>query len=82
MSLLQWIDNRLLSVDINLSRFSFFFKAHLLDQVHYSVDFGERALTYLEKWLGRQYQLPKVDFAAIPHFTFGAMENWGLITYR
>lgn len=52
------------------------------DQARYSVEFGEKSLSYLESYLNSSYQLPKIDFAAIPHFTFGAMENWGLVTYR
>ncbi|KAJ8967080.1 hypothetical protein NQ314_003092 [Rhamnusium bicolor] len=51
-----------------------------------SVDFakqvGPKALEYYEKFFDIKYPLPKQDMIAIPDFSAGAMENWGLITYR
>jgi aminopeptidase N len=41
-----------------------------------------RALDFFEKWFGIQYPLDKLDICSIPNFSSGAMENWGLVTFR
>jgi alanyl aminopeptidase len=39
-------------------------------------------LQNLENYFGSAYPYQKLDFVAVPNFTFGAMENVGLVTYR
>ncbi len=44
--------------------------------------FGRTALQYCEQYYGIDYPLAKMDLIAVPDFAFGAMENWGAITFR
>ncbi|XP_051808613.1 aminopeptidase N-like isoform X1 [Acanthochromis polyacanthus] len=39
-------------------------------------------LKFFENYYNSSYPLPKSDQIALPDFNAGAMENWGLITYR
>lgn len=48
----------------------------------YALDVGFRALKYYEEYFDIPYPLEKMDLVAIPDFSNGAMENWGLVTYR
>nr|CDJ92190.1 Peptidase M1 domain containing protein [Haemonchus contortus]CDJ92191.1 Peptidase M1 domain containing protein [Haemonchus contortus] len=48
----------------------------------YACSVGIRCLEFFEHGLGIQYPLLKQDMLALPDFAAGAMENWGLITYR
>jgi aminopeptidase N len=53
-----------------------------IEQARYSFGVGPQLLHAIENFLDLQYQLPKLDVVAIPDFSSGAMENWGLTTYR
>jgi aminopeptidase N len=48
----------------------------------FGLDFGCAALAFCEKYFGIAYPFSKLDLIAIPDFAFGAMENWGAITFR
>jgi aminopeptidase 2 len=48
----------------------------------YALEVAAKGLEFYEKTYGMPYPLPKMDQVAIPDFAAGAMENWGLITYR
>ncbi len=52
------------------------------EALDFALDVGKRALEYFEGYYGVPYPLAKVDHVALPDFSSGAMENWGLITYR
>ncbi|KAJ8889457.1 hypothetical protein PR048_008956 [Dryococelus australis] len=51
-------------------------------QAEYALSVSQDLLTALEDFTASPYQLPKMDQLAVPDFSFGAMENWGLVTYR
>ncbi|KAI1961496.1 Aminopeptidase 2 mitochondrial [Ophidiomyces ophidiicola] len=48
----------------------------------FSLELAARTLEFYEKAFDSKFPLPKMDMVAIPDFAAGAMENWGLITYR
>lgn len=48
----------------------------------FALDVAVKTLSYFTEYFGVAYPLPKLDMVAIADFAAGAMENWGLVTYR
>ncbi|KAJ2089546.1 hypothetical protein GGI16_006213, partial [Coemansia sp. S142-1] len=48
----------------------------------FALNVAVQVLEYFADVFGIEYPLPKLDQIAISDFEAGAMENWGLITYR
>ena len=48
----------------------------------FALDIATRSIDFYDEYFGVKYPLPKSDHIALPDFSSGAMENWGLITYR
>jgi aminopeptidase N len=53
-----------------------------VDQVRFALDVGLRCLQFLDEYFQIPYPLPKCDMMSVTEFAAGAMENWGLVTYR
>ena len=48
----------------------------------FALDIATRSIDFYDEYFGVKYPLPKSDHVALPDFSSGAMENWGLIAYR
>ncbi|KYN13786.1 PREDICTED: puromycin-sensitive aminopeptidase [Trachymyrmex cornetzi] len=52
------------------------------EQGKFALEVATKVLPYYKTYFGIAYPLPKIDLIAIADFSSGAMENWGLVTYR
>ncbi len=53
-----------------------------VEHLDYAVDFAAKCLDFYDDYFDIPYPLDKCDLVALPDFAAGAMENWGLITFR
>ncbi|KAH0378900.1 hypothetical protein KCU92_g8484, partial [Aureobasidium melanogenum] len=54
----------------------------LKEQGKLALESAHQVVDYFSEIFRIEYPLPKVDLLAVHEFSHGAMENWGLITYR
>ncbi|KAK4599008.1 hypothetical protein RGQ29_009196 [Quercus rubra] len=52
-----------------------------VNQGNFALDVAIRTLELYKEYFAVPYFLPKLDMVAIPDFAFGAMENYGLVTF-
>ncbi len=57
-------------------------KAHQPKELDFALDIAKRALDFFEDYYQTPYPLSHSWQVALPDFSAGAMENWGIITYR
>ena len=53
-----------------------------IDKTDFALDIAERSLEWYENFFGVNYPMDKLDLIGIPYFKSGAMENYGLVTFR
>lgn len=52
------------------------------DSLDFALDVAKGCVEFFEDYFNVPYPLPKADYVGLPDFAVGAMENWGLMTYR
>jgi len=57
-------------------------KAHPASNLEFALDIAVRSIEFYEDYYGVKYPIPQSLHVALPDFSSGAMENWGLVTYR
>ncbi|GAX03908.1 aminopeptidase N [Secundilactobacillus pentosiphilus] len=57
-------------------------KAHQANELDFALDIAKRSIEFYEDFYQTPYPLPHSWQLALPDFSAGAMENWGLVTYR
>ncbi|QZN93003.1 M1 family metallopeptidase [Limosilactobacillus panis] len=57
-------------------------KAHQAKELDFALGIAKKAIEFYEDFYHTPYPLPHSWQLALPDFSAGAMENWGLVTYR
>ncbi|MDJ1648187.1 M1 family metallopeptidase [Mycoplasma phocimorsus] len=57
-------------------------KAHNINNLKIALKYAKESIEFYERFFNIKYPLPQSFHVALPDFSAGAMENWGLVTYR
>lgn len=57
-------------------------KSHDPKTLDFALDIAKRSIEFFEDFYQTPYPLAQSNQLALPDFSAGAMENWGLVTYR
>lgn len=52
------------------------------EALDFALDHSVKSIEFFDEYFDTPYPLAKCDQVALPDFSSGAMENWGLVTYR
>uniref|UniRef100_A0A7I5ED30 Aminopeptidase n=1 Tax=Haemonchus contortus TaxID=6289 RepID=A0A7I5ED30_HAECO len=63
-------------------RFRIWSRPEAKGMTKYALESGIKCIEFYEDFFDIKFPLKKQDMIALPDFSAGAMENWGLITYR
>ena len=66
----------------NGTMFSVIAPSEQIERGDYALNLSASVTDFFTYYYNIPFPLPKQDMIAIPDFSAGAMENWGLITYR
>lgn len=67
---------------LNDGNFSVWARPEAIQSATLALNVGPKILQFLEEFFDLKFPLAKIDMVALPDFHAGAMENWGLITFR
>ncbi|XP_069819057.1 leucyl-cystinyl aminopeptidase isoform X2 [Dendropsophus ebraccatus] len=68
--------------DVNGTLVSVYAIPQKIDQAEYALNASIVLLDFFSEYFRIKYPLAKLDLVAIPDIQAGAMENWGLLTFR
>lgn len=75
-------DFKSVSIENNRIKLAVYARPNAINQTNYALNVMHPLLKFFEDTYNQEYQLSKLFMAALPDFPSGAMENWGLLTYK